>query len=536
MTARLNKLRSQPLWELQPEPSSFAPNNKWSNKDMDPVPIHQRSWTMWDYTSYWLSDGFNVATWNMASSMLAVGLSWKQALPAIAIGHFLIALAVTANGTIGARLHIPFPVLNRSSFGYWLSYFSVVSRCVLAMFWFGVQCVTGGQCVYQCLKAIWPSIARIPNGLSDSANITTVEMMCYFLYWLIQFPFLLVSPHKIRYLFIAKAILAPATGLAIMIWAFVRSGGGPIFAQKATISGPALSWAMLSAMNSAIGNYATLSVNIPDFTRYARSPRDQYIQVLIIPVIFTFFAFMGIAATSAGNVIYGEILWNPLTLIDRWDNRAAAFFASFSFCLATIGTNVSANSISAANDFTALLPKWLNIKRGQILCAFIGGWVVCPWEILGSAIGFLNFMGGYTVFLGPICSIMIVDYWFVHKGKIDVPALYDPKGRYRYTGGVNWRALLALCVSVPPNLPGLIHSINPKIDVGLGGQHLFSIAWLLGFSLAGVTYYVTSMLFPPRETMIEELITGDDQIPQPNGSENITDEKSSDVKVNTQAV
>ncbi|KAF8758684.1 cytosine-purine permease [Rhizoctonia solani] len=244
---------------------------------------------------------------------------------------------------------------------------------------------------------------------------------------------------------------------------------------------------------------------------------------------------MGIAVTSAGNVIYGEILWNPLTLIDHWDNRAAAFFASFVFCLATIGTNVSANSISAANDFTALLPKagrlWLNIKRGQILCALIGGWVVCPWEILGSAIGFLNFMGGYTVFLGPICSIMIVDYWLVHKGNIDIPALYDPKGRYRYVGGVNWRALLALCVSVPPNLPGLIHSINPKIDVGLGGQHLFSIAWLLGFSLAGVTYFITSTLFPPRETMVDELITGDDQTSQSNDLENVTDEKHSDVKV-----
>ncbi|CAE6472017.1 unnamed protein product [Rhizoctonia solani] len=499
MTARLKKLRSQAFWELQPEPSSFAPSNKWSNKDMDPVPMHQRSWTMWDYTSYWLSDGFNVATWNMASSMLAVGLSWKQALPAIAIGHFIIALAVTANGTIGARLHIPFPVLNRSSFGYWLSYFSVISRCVLAMFWFGVQCVTGGQL----------------TGISQYYNY----MMCYFFYWLIQLPFLLISPHKIRYLFIAKAVLAPVTGLSMMTWAFVKTGGGPIFEQKATISGSALSWAMLSAMNSAIGNYATLSVNIPDFTRYARSPRDQYIQVLIIPVIFTFFAFMGIAVTSAGNVIYGEILWNPLTLIDHWDNRAAAFFASFVFCLATIGTNVSANSISAANDFTALLPKagrlWLNIKRGQILCALIGGWVVCPWEILGSAIGFLNFMGGYTVFLGPICSIMIVDYWLVHKGNIDIPALYDPKGRYRYVGGVNWRALLALCVSVPPNLPGLIHSINPKID----------------FSLAGVTYFITSTLFPPRETMVDELITGDDQTSQSNDLENVTDEKHSDVKV-----
>ncbi|KDN51568.1 hypothetical protein RSAG8_00113, partial [Rhizoctonia solani AG-8 WAC10335] len=409
MTARLKTLRSRSFWELQPEPSSFAPSNKWSNKDMDPVPIHQRSWTVWDYTSYWLSDGFNVATVKIASSMLAVGLSWRQALPAIAIGHFIIALAVTANGTIGARLHVPFPVLNRSSFGYWLSYFSVVSRVVLAMFWFAIQTYTGSECVRVALKSIWPSSARIPNHLPEGAGITTLGIMCYVLYWLIQLPFLLVSPHKVRYLFIAKAILAPSAGLAMMIWGFVRTGGGPIFEQKATISGSALSWAMLSAMNSAIGNYATLSVNIPDFTRYARSPRDQYIQALVIPVIFTFFAFMGIAVTSAGNVIYGEILWDPLTLIDRWDNRAAAFFASFAFCLATIGTNVSANSISAANDFTALMPRWLNIRRGQILCAFIGGWAICPWKILGSAVGFLNFMAGYTVFLGPICSIMIVD-------------------------------------------------------------------------------------------------------------------------------
>ncbi|KAG9103519.1 hypothetical protein FRC06_010201 [Ceratobasidium sp. 370] len=522
MAGKLKDLTKRSTWELQPEPSTFAPSNKWSNKDMDPVPIHMRTWTVWDYTSYWLSDGFNVATWEMASSMLAVGLSWRQALPAIAIGHFIIALAVTANGTIGARLHVPFP--------------SLAGTVVLAMFWFAIQSYTGSECVYQMLKAIWPSTARIPNHLSPNANITTVGIMCYFLYWLLQLPFLLVSPHKIRYLFIAKAILAPATGLSMMIWAFVRTGGGPIFAQKATVSGSALSWAMLSAVNSAIGNYATLSVNIPDFTRYARSPRDQYIQVLVIPVIFTFFAFMGVAVTSAGNVIYGEILWDPLTLIDRWDNRAAAFFASFAFCLATIGTNVSANSISAANDFTALLPRWLNIRRGQILCAFIGGWVICPWEILGSAIGFLNFMGGYTVFLGPICSIMIVDYWLVHKGKIDVPALYKFDGRYRYTAGVNWRALLALVVSVPPNLPGLINSINPKVSVGAGAQHLYSIAWLLGFSLAGVTYFTASKLFPPTETMLDEHISGDDRLNGHDYSDHATDEKSSDIKVSDRAV
>ncbi|KAB5588678.1 Permease, cytosine/purine, uracil, thiamine, allantoin family protein [Ceratobasidium theobromae] len=468
----------------------------------------------------------NVGSW----FILEAGIACNRYRPVPRV-YFLSAAEVDcyerlqANGTIGAKLHIPFPVLNRSSFGFWLSYFSVVSRVVLAMFWFAIQTYTGSECVYQMLKAIWPSIAHIPNHLPESANITTAGIMCYFLYWLIQLPFLLVSPHKIRYLFIAKAILAPTAGLSMMIWAFARTGGGPIFAQKATVSGSALSWAMLSAMNSAIGNYATLSVNIPDFTRYARSPRDQYIQILIIPVIFTFFAFMGIAVTSAGNVIYGEILWDPLTLIDRWDNRAAAFFASFAFCLATIGTNVSANSISAANDFTALLPKVKNRS-------YSGNRLLTVDLDHRSAIGFLNFMGGYTVFLGPICSIMIVDYWLVHRGKIDVPALYDPKGRYKYTAGVNWRALLALLVAVPPNLPGLIHSINPNIRVGMGAQHLFSIAWLLGFSLAGATYFIASKIFPPVDSMVDELITGDDHNGvQHNSSDHTNDEKSSDVKV-----
>jgi NCS1 family nucleobase:cation symporter-1 len=161
---------------------------------------------------------------------------------------------------------------------------------------------------------------------------------------------------------------------------------------------------------AAMGNFATLAVNIPDFTRYARSPRDQYVQLVIIPLSFTLAAFIGIAVTSAGTVVYdGQIYWDPLRLIDQWDNRAAAFFAAFSFSLATLTTNIAANSLSAGNDFTALWPKYLNIRRGQIICAFIGGWALCPWEVLQNATGFLAFMAGYTVFLGPIAGIMVTD-------------------------------------------------------------------------------------------------------------------------------
>ncbi|KAL0952723.1 hypothetical protein HGRIS_006956 [Hohenbuehelia grisea] len=484
----MTKFLKTSTWALEPEPSTFAPDAGWSNKDMDPVPPHARTWNTWSYIAYWVSDATNIAVWELASSMLAVGLSWRQALPAIAVGHIIIAVVMVLNGTIGARLHIAFPVLNRSSLGFWFSYFSVISRVVLSMFWFGIQTYTGSECLYQMLKAIWPSIARLPNHLPPSANITTAGLLCYFLYWLIQFPFMLVSPQRIRYFFMAKAIIVPASWLAILAWSVIKVPTALSLETKHTsLSGSQLSWAWLSALNSALGIYSTLAVNIPDFTRYAKTERAQYVQILIIPTIFTFCGFMGIAVTSAGEVLYGATLWDPTHIIDRWTNRAAAFFAAFAFCMTTIGTNISANSLSAANDMTVLFPRYINIRRGQVLCALLGGWALAPWEILASASGFLSFMNGYTVFLGPFAGIMVVDYWFVHKCNVDVPAMYQPEGRYKYWNGINWRAVLALLVSVPPNMPGLIASINPKIAVG-PIVHLFDIAWLYGVRPSFATF------------------------------------------------
>ncbi|KAG2145502.1 permease for cytosine/purines, uracil, thiamine, allantoin-domain-containing protein [Suillus bovinus] len=476
-------------WTLEREETTFA-NNGWSNKDMDPI-------------SYWVSDATNLAVWELASSMLAIGLSWRQALPCIAVAYAIISVVMVLTGTIGARLHVAFPVLNRSSFGFWFSYFTVFSRVLLSMFWFGIQTYNGSQCVYQMLKAIWPSIAKMPNQLPVSANITSSGFLCYFLYWLIQLPFLFVTPHKIRWLFLAKGVLTPIAWLAMIIWAFVKVPASQgLFSQHATIEGNSFSWAWLSAMNSALGIYASLSVNIPDFTRYAKNERAQYVQPFIIPIAFTLCSFVGIAVTSAGIQLYGEVLWNPLLLIDRWDNRAAAFFASFVFALTTIGTNISANSLGAGNDMTVLCPKYINIRRGQILCAIIGGWALCPWEILA------NFMNGYTIFLGPFAGIMVTDFYLVHKGCVDVPAMYDPSGRYRYTGGFNWRAVLAMIVTVGPTLPGLINSINPAIKIGYA-THLFDIAWMYGFFVASLVYYVASYLFPAHDTYVDCLISAD---------------------------
>ncbi|KAJ7867667.1 cytosine-purine permease [Mycena olivaceomarginata] len=461
---------------LEPETSTVAPDSKWSNKDMDPVPVHLRSWTTWNYVAYWISDA---ASWELASSMIAVGLSWRQALPAIALGHIIIGTVMVLNGTIGARLHIAFPVITRSSFGFWFSYFSVISRVVLSMFWFAIQSYTGSECVYQMLKAIWPSTARIPNHLPASAGITSVGMMCYF-------PFLLVSPQRIRHLFVVKAFIVPATWLAMLIWAMHEAPPTRCALRSAA------SWAWLSSLNSALGIYATLAVNIPDFTRYAKNERAQYVQIIIIPVAFTLAGFCGMAVASASEVLYGSVIWDPLQLIDRWDSRAASFFAAFSFALATLGTNISANSLSAANDMTVLFPRYINIRRGQIICAIIGGWALCPWEILSSAPGFLTFMSGYTVFLGPFAAF---HYWIVHKCNVDVPAMYDRHGRYQYWNGINWRAAVALLFSVTPSLPGLAASINPSIN----------------FFTAGVIYWALSALFPATETYLDAPILEKDR-------------------------
>lgn len=247
-----------------------------------------------------------------------------------------------------------------------------------------------------------------------------------------------------------------------------------------------------------------------DFSRYSRvSVKWQIVYVPFLPLVFTFIAFIGIAASSAGAVKYGELNWDPIALISHWDNRACRFFGAFSFALAALGVNISANSLSAANDLTALFPRFVNIRRGQLICAVVA-WALVPWKILKSAGSFLNFMAAYAVFLGPIAAIMVTDFWLIHKRKYDTLALYQPHGIYRYNHGWNWRAIVAFFVGVAPNMPGFINSINPNIEVGVGARP-YHFGWFLGFAVTSVVHVVLSMfVVPPRETFIEKALLPDE--------------------------
>ena len=313
--------------------------------------------------------------------------------------------------------------------------------------------------------------------------------MCAFvLYFLLQLPFLCIPYTNVQYFFGLKSIIAPIIFLAVFGSTLHKAGGtishSPVITQSPTVKGSTLVWLFFSNLNSVLGNYATLGLNIADFGRYANKRSAQNCQALVIPFIFTIVGLLGIFTAAAAESAYGEVMWNPIDIISLWmesgshRGRAAAAFGAIGLIIVTLGINISANSISAANDLMAFAPKYINIRRGQLLAAFIGSWAFVPWKILASAAKFLAFLGGYTIFLGPMTGILMTDYYIVRRGRVSVPDMYDFHGMYRYQPklGTNWRAVAAFFIGCTPPLPGFVNNIvvagNGTTGVSAGGQHL----------------------------------------------------------------
>lgn len=303
------------------------------------------------------------------------------------IGYFIAGCFICMTGRIGATYHISFPVANRSSFGIWGSLWPVLNRSVMACIWYGVQSWIGGNCVYLMNRAIWPSWDSYRDGRNNSmpasSGTNTADFVSFYLFWVGSLPFLWFPVHKIRHLFTVKAYVVPVAGIAFFIWAVVRADGiGPIVHQPASARGSGLAWAVIKGIMSSISNFATLIVNDPDFARFARKPKDAlWSQLLTIPCGFALTSFIGIIVASSSTIIYSgdEPIWNPLDLLTRFlhddqvngGTRFGVFVIAAAFVLAQLGTNIAANSVSAGTDLTALLPRYLNIRRGSYICAAV---------------------------------------------------------------------------------------------------------------------------------------------------------------------
>ncbi|BGP42049.1 hypothetical protein JCM10449v2_006051 [Rhodotorula kratochvilovae] len=506
----LRKYTTLKGWEVPMKQSTIAPENgeRWSNADMDPTPPEKQVWRWFSFVSMWVSDGFSPSTLQLAGAMISLGLSWKQAIGAVALGNVLISC-----GWISAYLHTPFSVNVRMSFGFWFSYFAIVTRLILALIYTGTKSYTSALATYQCIRAIWPQFAHMENKLPASAGITSNVMIAYFVYFCIQTPLMLVSPAKLRYLFTFKSIVGPIAGFACTGY-YVQRSGGYLYGGDPTASGSTIGWAFMAALISAVGSYSTLSLNIGDFTRYAKRPRDQFAQVLVIPTCFTATALMGVAIASGGYKVHNlaKIQFDPTRLMNSWSTetgmeRAGMFFFGFAMALSNLGSNISANTISAANDWTALFPRYLNIRRGSLLTALIGVWACAPWKLLATAQSFLTLLGGYTIISAPVWAIMVSDFFWVKKQKINVPGMYDPHGIYRYNRyGINWRVLATLCLVVPPEIPGLLHAISSDVALPLGNQRFYRVTWLFGTVAGLIIYPLLNYVFPHRGTLIAEMV------------------------------
>ncbi|KAL2016324.1 hypothetical protein VTK56DRAFT_3865 [Thermocarpiscus australiensis] len=505
---------------VESEPGLTNSQLMLTNHDLKPVEPERRQWGPWNFAGFWVADSFNVNTWMIAASMIVGGLSWWQSWLCIWVGYTIAGFFICLTGRIGATYHIGFPVTSRASFGVWGSLWPVFNRAAMACVWYGVQAYIGGNCVYIMIRAIWKSWDRhtIPNTFSGGSGTTTADYVSFFIFWFCSLPAIWFPVHKIRHLFTVKAYFVPCAGIAFLIWAVVRAGGvGPIVRQPATKQGSALAWEFVKGVMSSIANSATLVVNNPDFSRFAVKPRDAlWPQLFTIAIGFSLTSFIGIIVASSSTVIYGgDPIWNPLTLLERFidDGGSAERFGVFviatAFSLAQLGTNIAANSVSAGTDMTALLPRWLNIRRAGYICAAIG-LAMCPYNLLTSSNRFTTYLSAYSVFLSSIAGVIISDYYFVRRGYLEVKELYDARksGPYYFTFGIHWRAYAAYIGGILINVVGFAGAVGAPVPIG--AAYIYNLNFFCGFIVSAGMYWGLCKIFPIPATSDRWLEVGDE--------------------------
>ncbi|GAB1212483.1 hypothetical protein ATERTT37_001622 [Aspergillus terreus] len=365
----------------------------------------------------------------------------------------------------------------------------------------------GGQCVTLMIRAIWPSYNNIPNSIPASSGVTTRDFVSFFLFWLLSLPALWFPVHQIRHLFTVKAVYSPIAAIAFFAWAISRAHGlGPIVHQSHTVHGSTLAWAVIKSIMSCLGNFATLIVNDPDFSRFSKTPKDAlWSQLFTIPIGFGITSFIGIIASSSSTVIFGETVWNPLDLLGKFLEGASSaerfgiFVISTGFALAQLGTNISANSVSAGTDMTALLPRYLTIRRGSYICAAVG-LAMCPWNLVSSSNQFTTYLSAYSIFLSSIAGPMICDYYIVRKGYLQLKDLYSarPGSPYRHFFGFSWQAYASYISGILVNIVGFAGAVGRTVPVG--AQYIYNINYFSGIIVSMVMYYILTRLFPVAAT------------------------------------
>ncbi len=463
------------------------------SEDLAPISNNERTWNTWNYAALWISMSLCIPTYMLASSLIEGGMNWWEAILTIFLGNAIVLIPMILNGHAGAKFGIPFPVFARASFGVKGANIPAILRAIVACGWFGIQTWIGGYAIYLMLKQWFPLLENLPSVFPASFGLQTGPAITFILFWLLNMYVVYLGVDSIKKLLVFKAFFLPAAALALLFWAINAGHGlGPILSQPSKFTNSAEFWKFFfPALTGMVGFWATLSLNIPDFTRYAKSQRAQIIgQSIGLAPSMTLFAFIGVVVTSATVIVYGKTIWDPLEVAGRFGSKLLVSFAMIAVAISTLATNIAANIVSPANDFANLSPAKINFRTGGYITGIIGI-LIFPWKLIADPNGYIfTWLIGYSSLLGPIGGIMIVDYYFIRKQQLQVNLLYQQNGEYYYRNGINPKALIALILAIVPNIPGFLVTIK-VIDVSVFGEwvsHLYNYAWFVGFIVAGSIY------------------------------------------------
>jgi nucleobase:cation symporter-1, NCS1 family len=442
------------------------------NEDLAPVPPEKRTWGTYNFAALWISMSVCVPTYMLASGLIAGGMNWWQAILTILLGNLIVLIPMVLNAHAGTKYGIPFPVLVRTSFGVRGANIPAVLRALVACGWFGIQAWIGGQAIYSMLKIFWPPAADFAGGV----------WICFFAFWGLNMWVVWRGIDTIKFLEGVGAPFLLGIGLLLLLWITGKAGGlGPVLKTPSKFHTTAeFVRFFIPSLTGMVGFWATVALNIPDFTRYAKSQKAQiWGQVLGLPTTMTFYSFIGVAVTSASVVLFGRPIWDPVELLGKFNQPLVAFIAMIALLLATLSTNVAANVVSPSNDFANLSPQRISFRTGGMITGVIGV-LMMPWKLLSDLSAYVfGWLVGYSGLLGPSAGVMIADYFIVRHSELNVEDLYRRNGIYEYRNGINRRAVAALGIGIGVALIGLI--VPPL-------KFLYDYAWFVGFAVSAAIY------------------------------------------------